>query len=290
MTAVDLVFRGRRIECDRALVMAIVNRTPDSFYDHGATFEEEVARDAIRQAVRDGADLIDIGGIPASPGPEVTVDEEIARVLPTVEWARETYPDLVISVDTFRHEVAERVCEAGADLLNDSWGGPDPKVLDVAAKYGTGYVCAHVNGLAPRTDPVRPHYDDVIASVVEETTRLAEQAVERGVPREGILLDPALDFAKNTLHSLEILRYLPVLVASGWPVLMAMSNKNVVGETLDVPLDGRLTGTLAATALAARDGAVMFRAHQVVETRQTLEMVAGIIGTRPPARAERYLD
>ncbi|OZM72669.1 dihydropteroate synthase [Amycolatopsis antarctica] len=290
MAAVDLVFRGRRIERDRALVMAIVNRTPDSFYDHGATFEEEIARNAIRQAVHDGADLVDIGGVPASPGPEVTVDEELARVLPTIEWARETYPDLVISVDTFRHEVAERVCEAGADLLNDTWGGADPKILDVAARYGAGYVCAHVDGLAPRTDPVRPRYADVVASVVEQTTRLAELAVERGVPREGILLDPAIDFAKHTLHSLEILRNVRAMVDTGWPVLMAMSNKNVVGETLDVPLDGRLTGTLAATALAAADGAAMFRAHQVPETLQTVRMVASILGIRPPARAERYLD
>ena len=285
---VDLMFRGRRLVRDRALVMAIVNRTPDSFYDNGATFEEQSARAAITRAVQDGADLIDIGGIPASPGPEVTVDEEIRRVLPAVEWARETYPELVISVDTYRHEVADRVCRAGADLLNDTWGGWDPVMLNVAAQYGTGYVCAHAGGLTPRTDPCRPRYEDVVASVVEYTTRLAEQAVTRGVPRQGVLIDPAIDFAKNTQHSLLLLRNADALVDTGWPVLMPLSNKNVVGETLDVGLEDRLIGTLAATALSAQRGVAMFRAHQVRETLHTLEMVASIVGTRPPARVERY--
>jgi dihydropteroate synthase len=286
---VDLVFRGRRLVRDRALIMGIVNRTPDSFYDHGATFEEQLARDAISRAVADGADVVDIGGVPASPGPEVTVDEELRRILPTLEWARDTYPDLVISVDTYRHEVAERACQAGADLLNDTWAAADPAMLDVAAEYGAGYVCAHTDGLTPRTDPVRPQYDDVVAAVVEDTARLAEKAAARGVPREGILIDPAIDFTKHTLHSLAVLRRVDALVDTGWPVLIAISNKNFVSETLDVPLDDRVTGTLAATALAAQAGAAMFRAHQVRETRQTVEMVASIAGTRPPARAERWL-
>ena len=145
------------------------------------------------------------------------------------------------------------------------------------------------DGLAPRTDPIRPRYDDVVAAVVDSTTQLAEQAVARGVPREGILIDPAIDFSKNTFHSLTVLRHVRTLVETGWPVLMAMSNKGVVGETLDVALDDRLTGTLAATALAAQAGAAMFRAHQVRETRHTIEMVASIVGTRPPARAQRWL-
>lgn len=286
----ELAFRGRAVVSDRALIMAIVNRTPDSFYDHGATFEEGPARTAIASAVAEGADVLDIGGIPASPGPEVTVEEEIRRVLPTLEWARAEFPDLIISIDTYRHEVADRVCQAGADLLNDTWQGADPEMLDVAAQYGAGYVCSHTGGLEPRTDPSRPHYEDVVADVIDQTTKLAERAVSLGVPREGVLIDPAIDFGKNTYQSLEILRRLPELVDTGWPVLMAMSNKNVVGESLAVELDDRVTGTLAATALAAQQGAVMFRAHQVRETRHTLEMVATIDGRRAPARVERYVD
>ena len=286
----ELAFRGRAVVSDRALIMAIVNRTPDSFYDHGATFEEGRARAAIADAVAEGADVLDIGGIPASPGPEVTVEEEIRRVLPTLEWTRAEFPDLIISIDTYRHEVADRVCQAGADLLNDTWQGYDPEMLDVAAQYGAGYVCSHTGGLEPRTDPSRPHYDDVVADVIDQTTTLAAKAVSLGVPPEGLLIDPAIDFGKNTYQSLEILRRLPELIDTGWPVLMAMSNKNVVGETLDVELGDRVTGTLAATALAAQAGAVMFRAHQVRQTRHTLEMVASIAGGREPSNVVRYLD
>ncbi|SFS87692.1 dihydropteroate synthase [Saccharopolyspora flava] len=219
----ELAFRGRTVVSDRALIMAIVNRTPDSFYDHGATFAEDRAREAIAHAVAEGADVLDIGGIPASPGPEVTVEEELDRVLPTLEWTREEFPDLVISIDTYRHEVADVVCRAGADLLNDTWQGYDPKMLEVAAKYGAGYVCSHTGGLQPRTDPTRPQYDDVVADVITETTSLAEKAVALGVPREGVLIDPAIDFGKNTYQSLEILGRLQEMIDTGWPVLMAMS-------------------------------------------------------------------
>lgn len=283
-----VIIRGREVGRDRALIMAIVNRTPDSFYDHGATFEEEVARATIRRAVEEGADVIDIGGVPSDPGPEVSVEDEIRRVLPTLEWARAEFPELVISVDTYRHEVAERVCRAGADLLNDVWAY-DPKMLDVAAEYGAGYVCSHANGLKPRTDPFRPEYDDVVETVITETTRLAERAVARGVPREGILIDPAVTFGKTTWQSLTLLRNIRALVDTGWPVLIAVSNQTVIGETLGVDVDDRVAGTLAATAFAACAGATMFRAHQVRETRHALEMIASIAGERPPSNPHRYL-
>jgi dihydropteroate synthase len=285
----ELVFRGRKVTRDRGLIMAIVNRTPDSFYDHGATFADTAAKDAIHLAVREGADVIDIGGIPASPGPEVTIAEEIARIVPTIEWIRETYPDAVISADTWRAEAADAACQAGTDLINDTWAGFDREVIDVAAQYGAGYVCTHVGGLLPRTDPIRPQYEDVVKSVVDGTTELAEYALSRGIPREGIMVDPTLDFGKNTYHSLAVLRDIDTLVATGWPVLMSMSNKGFVGETLDVPLDDRVIGTLASTAYAANAGAAMFRAHQVRETRQVLEMTATINGIRPPANAVRWI-
>lgn len=285
----EMTIHGRTLRRDRALLMAIVNRTPDSFYDRGATWAPAAAEAAIERAVAQGADVVDLGGIPASPGPEVTPAEEIDRVRPTITWAREQFPELTISIDTFRAEVAEVLLAAGADLVNDTWAGWDPDILTVTARYGGGYVAAHTGGLTPRTDPVKPSYDDVMGDVVEVTVDLARRAVEAGVPAEGILLDPTIDFGKNTLHSLEVLRNLPRLVDTGWPVLLAMSNKGVVGETLDVPLEGRLTGTLAATALAAQAGVAMVRAHQVGETRQTLEMVASIAGHRPPSRAERWM-
>jgi dihydropteroate synthase len=178
--AADLVIRGRRPVRDRALVMAIVNRTPDSFYDQGATFDDDAAKAAIDRAVIEGADMIDIGGVAASPGDDVDVEEEIRRVVPTVEYIRERYPDIVISIDTWRHEVGAAACRAGADLLNDAWAAFDPKLIDVAAEFGAGYVCTHTGGREPRAEPVRPAYDDVVATVLDYTVRLAELAEARG--------------------------------------------------------------------------------------------------------------
>ncbi|WP_236793545.1 dihydropteroate synthase [Amycolatopsis sp. GM8] len=269
--------------------MAIVNRTPDSFYDKGASFADDKALAAVDRAVADGADLVDVGGVKAGPGADVDVAEEIRRVVPFVAEIRRRHPDLVISVDTWRHDVGRLACEAGADLLNDTWAGTDPKLAEVAAEFGAGYVCSHTGGAVPRTRPFRVRYEDLVDEVVEETTRRAEKVVALGVPRAGVLIDPTHDFGKNTWHSLALLRHAATLADTGWPVLMALSNKDFVGEALGVPLHERLDGTLAATALAARDGASVFRVHEVRQTRRVLEMVAAIDGDRPPARAIRGL-
>ncbi|WP_407926271.1 dihydropteroate synthase [Halosaccharopolyspora lacisalsi] len=285
-----LRFRGRATPTDRPLVMAIVNRTPDSFYDRGATFAAEDAMEAVRSAVDEGADIVDIGGVKAAPGGEVSVAEETDRVVPFIAAVRERFPDLVISVDTWRHEVGRWACEAGADLLNDTWAGADPVLAEVAAEFEAGYVCSHTGGITPRTRPFRVRFPDLVNSVVEETTRRAEHAVALGVPRESVLIDPTHDFGKNTRHSLELVRHTEELVATGWPVLMALSNKDFVGETLGTSLEDRVTGTLAATAVAANAGAAVFRAHQVRETRQVVDMVASIRGDRPPSGCVRGLS
>lgn len=285
----DLTFRGRRVVQDRALVMAIVNRTPDSFYDRGATFDPAVALDAVRRAVDDGADVVDIGGVKAGPGDAVDATEEARRTVPFIEAVRAAVPDVVISIDTWRAEVARAAVDAGADLLNDTWSGHDPDLVHVAAEHGLGYVCSHTGGARPRTRPHRVRYDDVVADVRTTTTRLAEAAVAAGVPREGIVVDPTHDFGKNTFHSLELVRRADDLVGTGWPVLMALSRKDFVGETLGLAPDERLEGTLAATALTAAAGCAMFRTHDVVATRRVLEMVATLRGERAPARAVRGL-
>jgi dihydropteroate synthase len=270
-------------------VMAIVNRTPDSFFDRGATFAADAALRAVEQALTDGADIVDIGGVKAGPGDEVDPAEEIRRTVGTVSAVRRRFPDVVISIDTWRAEVATEAVAAGADLLNDTWAGADPALARVAAETGAGLVCSHAGGLRPRTRPHRAGFDDVVADVVKTVTHLADRAVDLGVRRDGLLIDPAHDFGKNTRHSLEITRRLGELVATGWPVLVALSNKDFVGETLDVPLEERLQGTLAATAVSAWLGARVFRAHQVRPTRQVLDMVASIRGDRPPAMARRAL-
>ncbi|GHF68834.1 dihydropteroate synthase [Streptomyces mashuensis] len=281
---------GRReFGAHEPVIMAIVNRTPDSFYDQGATFRDEPALERVEQAVAEGAAIIDIGGVKAGPGAEVSAEEEARRTVGFVAEVRRRHPDVVISVDTWRHEVGEAVCEAGADLLNDAWGGVDPKLAEVAARYGAGLVCTHAGGVEPRTRPHRAAYEDVMADVLRVTVGLAERAVALGVPRESVLIDPGHDFGKNTRHSLEATRRLDEMVATGWPVLVSLSNKDFVGETLDRPVKERLLGTLATTAVSAWLGAQVYRVHEVAETKQVLDMVASIAGHRPPAVARRGL-
>ncbi len=279
----------RQVTTARPAVMAVVNRTPDSFYDGGDTYALGAALDRVDRVVAEGADVVDIGGVRAGYGDEVDVAEELRRTRDVVAAVRSRHPDVVISVDTWRSEVAEVLCGEGADLVNDPWAGSDPRVAAVAAAYGVGLVCTHTGGLGPRTDPHRAAYDDVVADVVARTTALAERAVGLGVRRDGIVLDPTHDFGKNTYHSLLLTRRLDELVATGWPVLVALSHKDFVGETLDAPLEERLPGTLAATAVSAWHGATMFRAHDVVATRAVLDMVASIRGDRPPAVPRRGL-
>ena len=287
----DLTFRlGRREFDSRArLVMAIVNRTPDSFYDKGATWREDAAFDRVRQVVEQGADIVDIGGIKAAPGVEIGEDEEKERVVDFVAAVRAEHPDLLISVDTWRASVGRAVLEAGADILNDAWGGADPELVEVAAEFDAAVVCTHTGGVTPRTRPHRIEYDDVVASVVDSLVAQADRAVSVGVSRERVVIDPAHDFGKNTWHSIEVTRRLDELVALGWPLLVSLSNKDFVGESLDLPVGERLTGTLAATAISAWHGAHIYRVHEVVETRQVLDMVSVLSGDLPPARTSRGL-
>jgi len=281
---------GRRtFEAGELAVMAIVNRTPDSFFDRGATFAADAALAAVGRAVAEGADIIDIGGVKAGPGDPVGAAEELRRTIPTIRAVRERFPEVVISIDTWRAEVAREAVAAGADLLNDTWGGADPALAEVAAATGAALVCSHAGGLDPRTRPHRVEFADVVADVLATVTGLAERALSLGVRPDGILIDPAHDFGKNTRHSLEITRRLGELVATGWPVLVALSNKDFIGETLDQPVDQRLSGTLAATAVSAWLGARVFRAHQVRETRQVLDVISAVRGDRPPAVARRGL-
>ncbi|MEV7329356.1 dihydropteroate synthase [Micromonospora sp. NPDC093244] len=280
---------GRTFAPDDLVVMAIVNRTPDSFFDRGATFAADSALRAVERAVDEGAAIIDIGGVKAGPGAEVDVAEEIRRTVDTIAAVRAAFPEVVISIDTWRAEVATEAVAAGADLLNDTWSGADPALARVAAQTGAGLVCSHAGGLVPRTRPHRAAFDDVVADVVATVTGLAEGAVAAGVRPDGILIDPAHDFGKNTRHSLQITRRLDELTGTGWPVLVALSNKDFIGETLDLPVTERLEGTLAATAVSAWLGARVFRAHQVAPTRRVLDMVASIRGDRPPAATRRGL-
>lgn len=273
-----------------ARVMAIVNRTPDSFYDKGATFAIEKAAQRADEVIAAGASIVDVGGVKAGPGDEVDVDEEIDRVVPLIAEVRARHPEVSISVDTWRASVAEAAINAGADLINDTWAGWDPELVEVAGHHAVGYVCSHTGGVVPRTRPHRVHFDDVVADVIRETSALAERAVDCGVPAERVFIDPTHDFGKNTFHGLEILRRIDELVATGWPVLMALSNKDFVGETVDRndPAQ-RVAGTLAATAWSAARGVAAFRVHNVAETVDVIRMTAAIQGTAAPLATVRGL-
>jgi len=276
-----LSFRGKALP-ETSLVMAIVNRTPDSFYDKGRTFGLEAALERVDQVVAEGAHIVDIGGVKAAPGAEVPAAEETERVLPLVEAVRARHPALVISVDTFRASVADAVLAAGADIVNDAWECPEPETYEVAAAHGAGVVCTHAGHQPPRTRPHRVAYRDVVADVVATLTGMAERAVAAGVPRESVLIDPGHDFGKNTRQSLLLTDRTTDLVATGWPVLMALSRKDFVGEVLDLLPDDRLEGTLAATAVCAFQGARVFRAHDVAATLRVLRMVDAVRGRVEP--------
>jgi dihydropteroate synthase len=246
--------------------MAVINRTPDSFFDHGTTYELGAALAAADRAIAGGADILDIGGVRAGPGEYVSVAEEIRRVAGLVAAVRAQHPGVVISVDTWRAEVGKAV----------AWGGADPALARVAASHGLGLVCSHAGGLAPRTRPHRPAYADVVAEVRDHVTAEAARAVAAGVRPDGIVIDPAHDFGKNTWQSLQLTRRTADLVATGWPVLIAVSDKDFVGETLNLPVHERAEGTLAALAVCAWEGARLFRVHDVPAARDALAAVAAL--------------
>jgi len=291
--AAVLRLRGRTFDAGHPAVMAIVNRTNDSFWAGNRHGDLASARRALDAAVELGADIVDVGGVRAGQeGEAVTPEQEIERVVPFLARAREDHPDLVLSLDTWRSEVARvAAAEAGLDLVNDTWAGHDRDLVHVAARAGAGYVISHTGGLPPRTDPVGVTYPPEPLGVLDDALRTlrdgAERAVAAGIPAERVLVDPTLDFGKTTAHSLTLLRHTAAIVGLGYPVLQALSRKDFIGETLGLPADDRLEGTLAATAVAAWLGATVFRAHDVRATRRVVDMVATIRGDRPPLLAVR---
>ncbi len=272
--------------------MAIVNRTPDSFFSGNRHADLGSALAALDAALEQGADIVDVGGVRAGQeGPAVSAEEEIDRVLPFLEEARSRHPDVILSLDTWRSDVARAAAPVGLDLLNDTWAGHDPDLIHVAAECGAGVVVSHTGGLPPRTDPVDATYGpdplDVVTDVLRTLAAGAETAVRAGIPSSRVLVDPTLDFGKTTVHSLLVLRRTADVVALGFPVLQAISRKDFIGESLDLAAGDRLEGSLGATAVAAWLGATVFRTHDVRATRRVVDMVATVRGDRPPTRAER---
>jgi dihydropteroate synthase len=270
---------------DRCLVMGIVNRTPDSFYDAGRMDLAAATEHALR-LIEEGADLLDLGAVKAGPGEAVDERTELDRLLPLVDnLADATVP---LSVETSRARVASAALRRGAAMVNDVTGLTDPQMGTVCAEAGSALILMHHGGQI-RGRPRHPRYEDVVAAVKEEWAALAKKAAAHGVGDDRIVVDPGLDFGKTTFHSLELIRRLGELVNVEWPVLVAASRKDVVGESLGLPPDERLEGSLALTALSVAAGADIVRAHDVKETVRTVQMVEVVSGRRDPATALRGL-
>ncbi len=273
---------AREFDFDREVaVMAVINRTPDSFYDKGSTFALDKAVSAALAAVEDGADWVDIGGVPFGRGPAVSLEEELERVVPVVAAIAAESP-VVISVDTFSAAVAVASIEAGAAVINDTSGLYDPGMASAVAATDATLVLTH-SLQPPRAEPARPEYADVVEEVIAFLRERVARAKAAGIPDERIIVDPGHDLNKNTFHSLEITRRLGEIVALGYPTLAAVSNKDFIGETLDREQGQRLEGSLAAAVFCIMEGARIVRMHNVRAAVDVVHMTEAMLGLRQPA-------
>ncbi|HUQ40700.1 MAG TPA: dihydropteroate synthase [Acidimicrobiales bacterium] len=259
----------------RPLVMGILNRTTDSFFDKGQFFAMDAFLTRARQLVEEGADLLDVGGVKAGPGPEVGETEELERVIPAVEALRARF-DVPLSVDTWRASVAKAAYAAGAVVGNDISGFADPEYLPVAAAAGATVVATHIR-LAPRVPDPEPHYDDVVAAVRDRLVGLARRAEDAGVTPDRIVVDAGLDLGKTWQQSVVLLRASNVLAALGYPLLLSASNKTFLGKLADLEIDQRREASLAAAALGSALGCRILRVHDVKGTRRVCDVLAAVL-------------
>ena len=259
----------------RALVMGILNRTPDSFFDQGTYYAFDDFLRKAEQLVVDGADFLDVGGVKAGPGEEVTESEELERVVPAIEALRTRF-DLPLSVDTWRASVAKACFDAGACVGNDISGFADPDYLDVCAAAGASVVATHIR-LAPRVPDPDPQYDDVVLDVVEFLADRARRALDAGIPRERIMVDAGLDLGKSEPQSLTLLRSSDALTSLGFPVFLSASNKRFLWHLLDVERGSAGDGTMAAHALGISLGCRVLRSHDVKNGRRVADTMAAIL-------------
>jgi dihydropteroate synthase len=268
--------------------MAIINRTPDSFFDQGSTFAFDRAVQASLAAVTDGADIIDIGGVPFGRGPTVSEQEEVDRVVPVVA-AIVAESDVVISVDTTSAVVARESIAAGASIVNDTSGLFDPDMAGVVAASSANLVLTH-SLWPPRSEPARPQYGDVVDEVVAFLRERIFTAQDAGIPIDRLIVDPGHDLNKNTFHTLELTRRLDEVTRLGPPTLVAVSNKDFIGETLDREKQDRLEGTIATAVFCILKGARIVRMHDVPAAVAAVRMTEALLGFREPAYARHNLE
>jgi dihydropteroate synthase len=263
----------------RALVMGILNRTPDSFFDRGSYYDFDAFLAKAEQLVAEGADFLDVGGVKAGPGPEVTEPEELERVVPAIEALRQRF-DVPISVDTWRASVLREALAAGAVVANDISGFGDPDYLAVASAAGASVVATHIR-IGPRVPDPEPVYDEPVVDAVCRFLRdRAERAEAAGIPRERVMVDAGLDLGKTEPQSLELLRAHDRLAALGWPLFLSASNKRFLGDLVGTDVDDRREASHAAHALGIALGSRILRAHDVRGARRTADVMAAILAAR----------
>lgn len=259
----------------RALVMGILNRTPDSFYDAGEYWEFDQFLAKAEQLVDDGADFLDVGGVKAGPGDEVGLEEELERVVPAIEALRARF-DLPLSVDTWRAEVLRQSLECGADVGNDISGFADPDYLGVAAKGRATVIATHIR-LAPRVADPDPVYSDLVSDVRAFLRERADRALEAGIPPTRIIIDAGLDLGKVKHQSLELLHRSDDLAELGYPLLLSASNKRFLFELLDTDRHDIAAGTMAAHVVGITKGCRVLRAHDVRSSRRIADVMAEVL-------------
>ncbi|MGL4772921.1 MAG: dihydropteroate synthase [Clostridium sp.] len=255
---------------ERTYIMGILNVTPDSFSDGGKFNEVEAAVKRVGEMIEEGADIIDIGGESTRPGHEtVSEEDEIKRVVPIIKGIRERF-DIPISIDTYKSRTAEEAIKAGANIINDVWGfKKDANMANVAAKYNVPCILMHNRENIPYKNLMR----DVLLDIIESVNI----ALDAGVKRESIILDPGIGFAKTYEENLIVMNNLDKLNELGFPILLGTSRKSIIGLTLDLPVDDRVEGTLATSVIGIMKGCDFVRVHDVRENKRVCVMTDKIL-------------
>ncbi len=270
-----LLPRQRTLDLSRPVVMGILNATPDSFSDGGKYRQLDSALRKAETMLNDGAAMLDIGGESTRPGAdEVSIEEELDRVIPLIEAVRQRF-DCAISVDTCKTAVMSAAVQAGADIINDIRALQDEGAVQLAASLQVPVCLMHMQG-APRTMQQAPEYQNVTEEVYQFLLQRVAICENAGIPRSQLILDPGFGFGKNLQHNYQLLQYLDTFIETGLPVLAGMSRKSMIGQLLNVPVNERLAGSLACATVAALKGAQIIRVHDVKETVQAVRVAAAV--------------
>ena len=268
--------RGKELPIRRPLVMGVVNRTPDSFYTASRMESDEEYKSLIDKMVSHGVDIIDVGGQSTKPGAEmISIDTELERVIPTIEYIKVNYPNLWISIDTFNSAVAEAAVLAGALIVNDiSAGMLDNKMIETVSALNCTYGCMHMQG-TPKTMQTNPTYDDVVEDVIAFFNQKINQCTSAGI--DSLIIDPGFGFGKTLAHNYQLVKQLNRLSALGFPVLTGFSRKSMISNLLGISSDQALNGTTVLNTYALLNGASIVRVHDVLEARQAVQIIEAIM-------------